>query len=155
MIGTLAFSLVMIVFSWLSIWWLKGGLSAYVEKQRTKALVSKGRKVSFSIWKWQIAFTVDRNFWIRVAFLVLGPSAVIGLSVAYAQLLPLRVVFAIYVLPAYIIMLVLGLMYPEWGKKAAIGFTAGVLATIIYDVARLALALARPYTAYWYPMAGC
>mgnify|MGYP001597195390 CR=1 FL=1 len=142
MIGTLAFSLVMLVFSLVSMWWLNGTLPALVQKYREKAASSKGRVVTFSLGKRQFSFTINREFWVREAFLILGPSAVMGLSVAYAQILPLRVVFALFVLPAYIIMAVLGVLYPEWGKKAAIGFTAGVLATIVYDVVRLGLVIA-------------
>ncbi len=39
-------------------------------------------------------------------------------------------------------MLVLGILYPKIGRRAAIGFTAGILATIVYDVVRLVLVIA-------------
>jgi hypothetical protein len=137
MTGVLAFSVVMLVFSTVSHLWLKGKLSNLIHKEPAKG----GRLVNFRLWKWEVSFRLNRDFYVRLAFMVLGPAAVIGLSVSYAQLLPLRVVFAAFVLPCYIIMAVLGIMYPQWGKRAAVGFSAGVLATIVYDVVRLAITI--------------
>ncbi len=142
MIGTLAFTLVMLVVSLLSSYWLKGKLPDFIQAQREKIENSEGRLVKFRIFGKTVAFRLNREFWVRLTFFVLGPAAVIGLSVAYAQLLPLRVVFVLYVLPAYLIMLVLGILYPKIGRRAAIGFTAGILATIVYDVVRLVLVIA-------------
>lgn len=142
MIGTLAFTSVMLTISLLSMWWLNGKLPDFIQSQREKIKTSEGRIVKFQIWNKTIAFRVNREFWVRLAFFVLGPAAVIGLSVAYAQILPLRVVFVLYVLPAHLIMLVLGIIYPEWGRRAAVGFAGGLLATIIYDVVRLLLVVA-------------
>lgn len=85
---------------------------------------------------------LNRDFWIRITYMVLGPSAILGLSVSYAEVLPLRVMFVLFVLPAYVAMVVIGLMYPKWGRRALIGFAAGVVATVIYDVARLILVVA-------------
>lgn len=138
MTGVFAFSVVMLVFSIVSMWWLQGKLPKIISKEKVS---TGGRLIHFRIWKWDVSFRLNKDFYVRLAFMILGPAAVIGLSVSYAQLLPLRVVFAIFVLPAYIIMAVLGIMYPQWGKRAAVGFTAGVLATIVYDVVRLVITI--------------
>lgn len=140
LIGASAFTMIMAVTTWLSYWWMTGKLPKFIQEQKDKN-TNEGKIVHIVWWRFSFSFILNRTFWVRLAFLILGPSAVIGLSIAYAQILPLRVVFVIYVLPAYLIMAALGIIYPEWGKRAAIGFTAGILATIIYDVLRLALAV--------------
>lgn len=142
MLGAVAFTMIMVVVCFLLSWCIKGSLPGFVHMLREKSEDSSGRLVSFHLWKWDIAFRLNHSFWVRLAFLILGPAAVIGLSVSYAQLMPLRVVFVIYVLPAYLIMLVLGVIYPEWGKRAAVGFGAGIAATVVYDLVRLALVVA-------------
>lgn len=119
--------------------WLRGRWPQSIEKQKFKPPNTSGRVVKFSLFKKPITIYINKDLWIRLAFIVLGPSAVLGLSVAYAQILPLRIVFVMYVLPAYLLMLVLGVMYPEWGKRALMGFSAGILATIMYDIVRLIL----------------
>lgn len=119
--------------------WLRGRWPESIEKRTFKPPNTSGREVTLKLFKKQITFYINKDFWIRMAFMVLGPSAVLGLSIAYAQLLPLRVVFVLYVLPAYLLMIALGIMYPEWGKRALAGFAAGILATIMYDIVRLIL----------------
>lgn len=136
MLGGVAFLMVMGVTSVLSWLWMNGRLSEIVEEQREKCKLP-GRPIEFDLWKWHVAFELNRVFWIRLIFMVLGPAAILGLTVAYAELVPLRIMFAIYVLPAYLAMIVLGIIYPEYGKRALVGATAGILATILYDVVRM------------------
>lgn len=135
--GVIAFWLIMLAVSMLSMWWLNGKLPRIIEKNRTAS--AKGRIVRLSFGKRSITFRMGRDFWIRLLYIALGPSAIIGLSLAYAEILPLGLVFGAFVLPSYIIMLVVGILFPEWGRRAAVGFTAGIIATIVYDIVRLAL----------------
>lgn len=121
--------------------WLNGRLPKFIEEQREKIKVP-GRKLEFDVWKFKWTVNVNRSFWVRVAFMVLGPAAILGLTVAYAELLPLHIVFVIYVLPAYLAMFVLGIIYPEYGKRALVGASAGVLATLLYDVVRMVAVIA-------------
>ncbi len=137
MLGLVAFLMVMtttVVLSWL---WINGKLPAFIADQRKKMEADAGRVYNLKILKWEFSIRVNRAFWVRLAFIVLGPAAILGLSIAYAEILPLRVVFALYVLPSYLAMLVLGIIYPDWGRRAAVGFTAGVIATLLYDVVRM------------------
>lgn len=136
MLGSFAFILVMGVAFALSWLWLNGKLPEYIESNKRK-LLEPGKIVNFSLWKWDFSINVNRAFWVRVAFIVLGPAAILGLTVAYAELVPLRIMFAIYVLPAYLVMLVLGILYPEYGKRALVGATAGIMATLLYDLVRM------------------
>ncbi len=111
-----------------------------VEKNQEAS--AKGKVHHFSLGKYKISIRTGRDFWIRLLYIVLGPSAILGLSIAYAELLPLGLVFGIYVLPAYIIMIVVGVLFPEWGRRAAVGFAAGIVATLLYDIVRLILTYA-------------
>lgn len=140
MVGIVAFIVVTLAFSVVSWLWLNGKLPEFVKAQKSSAPV--GRVVNLSFRGRNLSVKIDRDFWVRMAFIALGPSAILGLSVAYAEVLPLRVMFVFFVLPAYITMIILGLMYPKWGRRALIGFVAGVLATLMYDVARLFLVMA-------------
>lgn len=107
--------------------------------EKNRAASAKGKVHHLTLGKRRLSFRTGRDLWVRLLFIVLGPSAIIGLSFAYAEIVPLGVAFGVFVLPAYIIMLVVGVLFPDWGRRAAVGFTAGILATIIYDVVRLAL----------------
>lgn len=142
MIGAIAFAMVIGVACTLSWLWMNGKLPAFIESERLKCEVSVGKVYHLRFSRWDFSVRVNRTFWVRAAFMVLGPAAILGLSMAYAQLLPLRVAFVLYVLPSYLTMAVLGVIYPEWGKRALVGFSAGVLATVAYDVARMVLVVA-------------
>ncbi len=141
MIGVIAFIMVMVVASALSWLWMNGKLKTLIENERRKCEASVGKVYNLQFWKFKFSVRVNRSFWVRAAFIVLGPAAILGLSMAYAELLPLRVAFVLYVLPAYLAMAVLGIIYPEYGKRALVGFSAGVLATIAYDLARMILVI--------------
>lgn len=138
--GVVLFWGIMIAVSALSWWWLNGRLPQMIEKNQKAS--AKGGIVRVPLGRFSFSFRMGRDFWIRLLYIILGPSAILGLSIAYAEILPLGLVFGIYVLPAYLIMIVVGILFPDWGRRAAVGFTAGIIATVIYDVVRLALTFA-------------
>lgn len=138
--GVVLFWAIMLAASALSWWWLNGRLPQMIEKNQEVS--AKGRIVRVPLGRFSFSFRMGRDFWVRLLYIVLGPSAILGLSLAYAEILPLGLVFGAFVLPAYIIMLVVGVLFPDWGRRAAVGFTAGIVATLIYDVVRLALTFA-------------
>jgi hypothetical protein len=78
----------------------------------------------------------------RVIFLAFGFAAITSLGIAYTDAVPLPYGFHYAVLPAFAIMLLLGLRYPAWGKRALIGLVAGMIATGIYDCLRIGLVFA-------------
>jgi len=137
--GVVAFWLIMTAVSVLSMWWLNGRLPRIIEKNKQKS--AEGRVIHFTLGRRSFSFRMGRDFWVRLAYIFLGPSAILGLSVAYTEILPLGLIFGVYVLPAYLIMIVLGVLFPQWGKRAAVGFTAGIIATLVYDIVRLALTI--------------
>lgn len=76
----------------------------------------------------------------RGAIGLMGPSALFGLTWAYAEIVPLPVVLLGFVIPLHLIIVYLGTLFPTAGRRALIGFTAGVVAVLVYDVMRLVLA---------------
>jgi hypothetical protein len=78
----------------------------------------------------------------RFLFLAFGFAAITSLGVALAGAVPLPYGFHYAVIPAYTAMLLIGLRYPAWGKRALIGLIAGMIATGVYDILRLGLMLA-------------
>jgi hypothetical protein len=78
----------------------------------------------------------------RLLYLAFGFAAITSLGVALAGAVPLPYGFHYAVIPAYTVMLLVGLRYPAWGKRALIGLVAGMIATGIYDILRLGLMLA-------------
>jgi hypothetical protein len=78
----------------------------------------------------------------RLLYLAFGFAAITSLGVALAGFVPLPYGFHYAVIPAYTIMILLGLRYPAWGKRALIGLVAGMIATGIYDILRISLMFA-------------
>jgi hypothetical protein len=78
----------------------------------------------------------------RVVFLAFGFAAITSLGIAYTEAVPLPYGLHYAVVPAFAIMLLLGLRYPAWGKRALIGLVAGMIATGIYDCLRIGLVFA-------------
>jgi hypothetical protein len=132
----LAFA-VLIIFCWLTWKWMSGKGPAVPETRK-----GSGRIVKFKLFRKEHSLLLNTQFFVRMVYVALGPVAILGLSIAYAEIAPLGLVFLAIVLPAYLVMLVLGFMFPKWGKRALFGFSAGVLATIVYDVFRLGIAFA-------------
>jgi hypothetical protein len=78
----------------------------------------------------------------RLLFLAFGFTAITSLGVALAGAVPLPYGFHYVVIPAYAAMLLIGLRWPAWGKRALIGLVAGMIATGIYDILRIGLMFA-------------
>jgi hypothetical protein len=78
----------------------------------------------------------------RVFYLAFGFAAITSLGVALSGTIPLPYGFHYAVIPAYAVMLLIGLRYPAWGKRALLGLVAGMVATGIYDVLRIGLMFA-------------
>lgn len=72
-----------------------------------------------------------------------GSAPILMLSTAYAGFAPLAMLLMYVVLPAYAVILVLGLLLPEVGRAAGVGFLAGVVAVLVYDLTRLALSYSQ------------
>jgi hypothetical protein len=75
----------------------------------------------------------------RLLFVVVGYAAITSLAAAYAEKVPLSVTASLIVIPAAGLIFNLGMRYPAWGRRALVGWVAGIVATIIYDCLRLAL----------------
>jgi len=78
----------------------------------------------------------------RAIYLAFGFAAITSLGVALTGAVPLPYGFHYAVIPGYTIMLLVGLRYPAWGKRALLGLLAGMIATGLYDVLRIGLMFA-------------
>jgi hypothetical protein len=78
----------------------------------------------------------------RLLYLAFGFAAITSLGAALAGLVPLPYGFRFAVVPAFAIMILLGIRYPAWGKRALLGLLAGMIATGIYDILRIGLMFA-------------
>jgi hypothetical protein len=79
------------------------------------------------------------SFYPRVVYLGLGFTAITALAFAYAEALPLPYGMRFAVFPAAAVLLLVSARYPAWGRRALLGWVAGVIATAIYDILRLSL----------------
>src|SRR4030095_3057476 len=68
----------------------------------------------------------------RVIFLVLSLAAMSPLGAAYADLLPLPTGARFFLLPAMLVLVVTGVRHAEWGRRALVGYIAGIIATRAY-----------------------
>lgn len=75
----------------------------------------------------------------RALFLVFGFGAITALAFAYAEVLSLRTAATLILLPSIVGTIVLGLRHREWGWRALVGYSAGLMAVALYDVLRLGL----------------
>jgi len=75
----------------------------------------------------------------RLVFLIVGYAAVTSLAAAYALAIPLPITASLIVIPAAGVIFNLGMRYPDWGRRALVGWLAGIVATIVCDVLRLSL----------------
>jgi hypothetical protein len=75
----------------------------------------------------------------RLLYLPVGFVAITALAFAYAEALPLPYGMRYVVLPAAGAIVLVSLRYPAWGRRALLGWVAGVLATGVYDLLRLGL----------------
>ncbi len=79
----------------------------------------------------------------RLACAACGAAPILMLSTAYAGYGKLPTLGAFVVVPAYIAIMVLGVLLPEVGRGAAVGFLAGIVAVLAYDCTRLALSYSQ------------
>ena len=79
---------------------------------------------------------------LRFGFFGLGYAAIGPLAAAYAEVLPLPRGARLILLPAAVAALVLAFRNPRWGRRALVGWVAGIIATGVYDVLRLSLVVA-------------
>lgn len=80
-----------------------------------------------------------RSLFPRLIFVALGYAAITSLAAAYAEAVPLPITASLVVIPAVVCVVITGLRNPLWGRRALVGWLAGIVATIIYDALRLAL----------------
>jgi hypothetical protein len=78
----------------------------------------------------------------RILYLPVGFIAITALAFAYAEALPLPYGTRYAVLPAAAAIVLVSLRYPAWGRRALLGWVAGVIATGIYDCLRIGLVFA-------------
>jgi Winged helix-turn helix len=75
----------------------------------------------------------------RLLYLPVGFVAITALAFAYAEALPLPYGMQYVVLPAAGAIVLISLRHPGWGRRALLGWVAGVIATGVYDLLRLGL----------------
>ena len=81
----------------------------------------------------------SRSMLVRLGFLAIGFSAIGPLALSYAEILPLPVGARVILLPAAVLAIILGVTNRYWGWRALVGYSAGIVATSIYDIVRLSL----------------
>jgi len=77
----------------------------------------------------------------RLVFLALGFAAITSLAAAYSEMLPLPAGARFMLVPAVACILLTGFRHRTWGRRALVGWLAGIIATGIYDMLRLGLVL--------------
>jgi len=75
----------------------------------------------------------------RLLFLALGFAAITSLAAAYSEMIPLPEGARFVLIPAVACILLVGLRHRTWGRRALVGWLAGIIATGIYDMLRLGL----------------
>lgn len=72
-----------------------------------------------------------------------GSMPILMLSVGYTGYVKLGVLLTFIVLPAYGVILLLGMLLPNVGRRAVTGFLGGIVAVLVYDLTRLALSYSQ------------
>lgn len=91
----------------------------------------------------EIKFDQATDVGARLACAACGATPILCLSTAYAGFAPLALLLIFIVLPAYAAILILGWLLPDVGRGAFIGFVAGIVAVLVYDLMRLALSYSQ------------
>jgi hypothetical protein len=78
----------------------------------------------------------QQKIYMSLIFFAVGFSAITALAVAIIGWLPLDIAGYLFVWPSVIIWLVVGILYPDYGKLALKGFIIGILACFLYDCMR-------------------
>jgi hypothetical protein len=81
---------------------------------------------------------LQHRIYISLIFFAIGFSAINALAIALIGWLPLDIATYVFVWPSLITWLVVGFLYPEYGKVALKGFVIGLLACLLYDCMRFA-----------------
>src|SRR5436305_5660252 len=84
-----------------------------------------------------MSLRLQRVFMILIFFAV-GFSAITALSIAIFGWLSLDIAAYLLVWPSLVVWLIVGVLYPEYGKLALRGFIIGVFACFFYDCMRFA-----------------
>jgi hypothetical protein len=78
----------------------------------------------------------QQHIYMSVVFFAVGFSAITALAIAIVGWLPLDIAAYILIWPSLVTWLVLGILYPKYGKLALKGFLIGMLACLFYDSMR-------------------
>jgi hypothetical protein len=78
----------------------------------------------------------QQHIYITLVFFAVGFSAITALAISAIGWFPLDIGAYVLVWPSLIIWLVLGILYPSYGKLALKGFVIGLLACLFYDCMR-------------------
>jgi len=78
----------------------------------------------------------QQHIYIALVFFAIGFSAITALDIAAIGWFPLDIGTSVLVWPSLIVWLVLGVLYPNYGKLALKGLVIGLLATFSYDCMR-------------------
>jgi hypothetical protein len=78
----------------------------------------------------------QQHIYMSVVFFAVGFSAITALAIAIIGWLPLDIAAYILIWPSLVTWLVLGILYPKYGKLALKGFVIGILACLFYDCMR-------------------
>jgi hypothetical protein len=78
----------------------------------------------------------QQHIYMSVVFFAVGFSAITALAIASIGWLPLDIAAYILIWPSLVTWLVLGILYPKYGKLALKGFAIGMLACLFYDSMR-------------------
>jgi hypothetical protein len=79
---------------------------------------------------------LQQRIYLSLIFFAIGFSAITALAIAIIGWLPLDTATYIFIWPSLITWLVIGLLYPDYGKLALRGFLIGILACFFYDCMR-------------------
>lgn len=85
---------------------------------------------------WALALSV---LYPRALYLLFGFGAITALALAYAEVLSLPAAGMLILLPSIVGTALLSIRHRDWGWRALVGYSAGLMATAVYDVLRLGL----------------
>lgn len=82
---------------------------------------------------------INKATFVRLAYIAIGYSAIGPLAFSYAEIMPLPVGARYILLPAAVLAILLAFVDRQMGWRALVGYSAGIVATAVYDVVRLSL----------------
>ena len=78
----------------------------------------------------------QQHIYLSLIFFAVGFSAITALAIAIIGWLSLDIAAYILIWPSLVVWLVIGVLYPQYGKLAISGFVIGLLACLFYDCMR-------------------